>query len=92
MVTDAARSRPRWRRPTPGYDLKLYAEQGQDVQPEVWDPIRDFRMMKENTDNFFSLWRSGCPATAMWVHRLGAERAKRMLLTGDTITGTQAKE
>lgn len=24
----------------------------------------------------------GCPTTAMWVHRLGAERAKRMLLTG----------
>ncbi|MEQ0558252.1 crotonase/enoyl-CoA hydratase family protein [Amycolatopsis sp. NEAU-NG30] len=117
-----------------GYDLKLYAEEGEDLQPEVWDPIKDFRMMKANTDNFFSLWRSpkptiakvrgyavaggsdialscdlvvmaedarigymparvwGCPTTAMWVYRLGAERAKRMLLTGDTITGQQAKE
>ncbi|MDQ6524626.1 crotonase/enoyl-CoA hydratase family protein [Nocardioides sp. LHD-245] len=117
-----------------GYDLKLYAEEGEDLQPEVWDPIQDFRMMKANTDNFFSLWRSakptvakvrgyavaggsdialscdivvmaedarigympariwGCPTTAMWVYRLGAERAKRMLLTGDTITGIQAKE
>lgn len=117
-----------------GYDLKLYAEQGEDVQPEVWDPIKDFQMMKANTDNFFTLWRSakptiakvrgyavaggsdialscdlvvmaedarigympariwGCPTTAMWVYRLGAERAKRMLLTGDTITGRQAKE
>ncbi len=33
----------------------------------------------------------GCPTTAMWVYRLGAERAKRMLLTGDTIDGVQAK-
>ena len=28
----------------------------------------------------------------MWVYRLGAERAKRMLLTGDTIDGRQAAE
>lgn len=34
----------------------------------------------------------GCPSTAMWVYRIGAERAKRMLLTGDTIDGAQAKE
>ncbi len=34
----------------------------------------------------------GCPTTAMWVYRLGAERAKRMLLTGDTISGAQAAE
>ena len=32
----------------------------------------------------------GCPTTAMWVYRLGAERAKRMLLTGDTIDGVTA--
>ena len=29
----------------------------------------------------------GCPTTAMWVYRLGAEKAKRMLLTGDTVDG-----
>jgi enoyl-CoA hydratase len=34
----------------------------------------------------------GCPTTAMWVYRLGAERAKRMLLTGDTIDGRQAAD
>src|SRR2546429_998752 len=34
----------------------------------------------------------GCPTTAMWVYRLGAERAKRMLLTGDTIDGRTAAE
>ena len=117
-----------------GYDMKEYAEQGVDTQDEVWDPIRDFAMMKSNTDDFFSLWRSlkpsvakvhgyavaggsdialscdlvvmaddarigympsrvwGCPTTAMWVYRLGAERAKRMLLTGDTIDGRTAAD
>lgn len=117
-----------------GYDLKIYAEGDDDFQPSVWDPIKDFAMMKTNTDNFFSLWRSlkptiakvrgyavaggsdvalscdlvvmaedakigymparvwGCPTTAMWVYRLGAEKAKRMLLTGDIIDGVQAKE
>lgn len=115
-----------------GYDLKQYAEQGDFMQPPVWDPIRDYQHMKRNTDDFFSLWRSlkptiakvhgyavaggsdialscdmvvmaedakigympsrvwGCPTTAMWVYRLGAERAKRMLLTGDTIDGKTA--
>lgn len=32
----------------------------------------------------------GCPTTAMWVYRLGAERAKRMLLTGDLVGGVEA--
>lgn len=115
-----------------GYDLKQYAERGDLFQPPVWDPIKDYRLMKRNTDHFFSLWRSlkptiakvhgyavaggsdialscdlimmaddakigymparvwGCPTTAMWVYRLGAERAKRMLLTGDTIDGQTA--
>ncbi|NJC70626.1 crotonase/enoyl-CoA hydratase family protein [Planosporangium thailandense] len=117
-----------------GYDLKRYAEAGESFQPPVWDPIQDFAMMKGNTDNFFSLWRSlkptiakvhgyavaggsdialscdlvvmaedarigymparvwGCPTTAMWVYRLGAEKAKRMLLTGDTIDGRTAAD
>lgn len=33
----------------------------------------------------------GCPTTAMWVYRLGPERAKRMLFTGDRIKGTEAE-
>ena len=115
-----------------GYDLKEFAEGGMGTQPRVWDPVRDYRVMKRNTDDFMSLFRSlkptickvhgyavaggsdialccdlvvmaddakigymparvwGCPTTAMWVYRLGAERAKRMLLTGDTIDGRQA--
>jgi enoyl-CoA hydratase len=32
----------------------------------------------------------GCPTTAMWVYRLGAEQAKRMMLTGDKIDGIEA--
>ena len=117
-----------------GYDLKVFAEQGDSFQPPVWDPIKDYRLMKANTDGFFTLWRSlkptiaqvhghavaggsdialscdlvvmaddarigympsrvwGCPTTAMWVYRLGAERAKRMLLTGDTIDGRTAAD
>jgi enoyl-CoA hydratase len=117
-----------------GYDLKAFAEGGVGTQGTVWDPIKDYRVMKRNTDDFTSLFRSlkpticqvqghavaggsdialccdlvvmaddarigymparvwGCPTTAMWVYRLGAERAKRMLLTGDTIDGRQAAE
>ncbi len=119
-----------------GYDLKAFAEQrGEWSQEEMpWDPMKDYRGMKRNTDDFFSLWRSykpticrvqgyavaggsdialccdlvvmaedarigymparvwGCPTTAMWVFRLGAEKAKRMLLTGDTIDGKTAAE
>ena len=119
-----------------GYDLKQFAEGDRTnrwTQPMPWDPMRDYRGMKANTDDFFSLWRSykpvickvhgyavaggsdialcadivimedkarigymparvwGCPTTAMWVYRLGAEKAKRMLLTGDTVDGTAAK-
>ena len=34
----------------------------------------------------------GCPTTAMWVFRLGAERTKHMMFTGDKITGREAKD
>jgi enoyl-CoA hydratase len=33
----------------------------------------------------------GTPTTAMWVQRLGPERAKRMLFTGDKISGIEAE-
>ena len=117
-----------------GYDLKAFAEGGVGTQGAVWDPIKDYRAMKRNTDDFMTLFRSlkptlckvqghavaggsdialccdlvvmaddarigymparvwGCPTTAMWVYRLGPEKAKRMLLTGDTIDGRQAAE
>jgi len=34
----------------------------------------------------------GVPTTAMWAHRLGPQRAKRLLFTGDLITGAEALE
>ena len=34
----------------------------------------------------------GVPATGLWAHRIGDQRAKRMLLTGDLISGKQAEE
>ena len=34
----------------------------------------------------------GTPTTAMWVYRLGLERAKRYLLTGDEIPAPEAAE
>ncbi|KAF9639902.1 hypothetical protein BFW01_g11708 [Lasiodiplodia theobromae] len=33
----------------------------------------------------------GCPTTAMWTARIGAEKAKRMLFTGDLISGKEAE-
>src|SRR6476646_7479562 len=119
-----------------GYDLKKFAEgdpKNRWNQAMPWDPMKDYRGMKANTDDFFSIWRSykpvickvhgyavaggsdialcadivimaedakigymparvwGCPTTAMWVYRLGAEKAKRMLLTGDTVDGREAE-
>ncbi|MEV5834723.1 crotonase/enoyl-CoA hydratase family protein [Nocardia sp. NPDC052112] len=34
----------------------------------------------------------GIPAAGMWAHRLGDQRAKRLLFTGDCISGRQAEE
>ncbi|CAH1791607.1 unnamed protein product [Owenia fusiformis] len=32
----------------------------------------------------------GCPTTAMWVYRVGMEKAKRILFTGELIRGSEA--
>ena len=32
----------------------------------------------------------GSPTTSMWMHRLGPQRAKRLLFTGDSLSGTEA--
>jgi enoyl-CoA hydratase len=34
----------------------------------------------------------GSPTTALWAHRLGAQRAKRLLFTGDSLSGAEAVE
>ncbi|CAF1004296.1 unnamed protein product [Rotaria sordida] len=119
-----------------GYDLTYYAQTKTNnaVQEMPWDPIKDYKFMKKNTEYFMSLFYSlkptlckihgdalaggsdialccdiilmanearigympvrvwGCPTTAMWIYRLGIEKAKRMLLTGDKITGIEAEK
>jgi enoyl-CoA hydratase len=34
----------------------------------------------------------GSPTTALWAHRVGPERAKRLLFTGDLLLGSEAHE
>ena len=34
----------------------------------------------------------GSPTTSLWVHRIGLEKAKRLLFTGDCLSGKEAKE
>jgi enoyl-CoA hydratase len=34
----------------------------------------------------------GVPTTAVWAHRIGIERAKRLLFTGDCLSGSEAVE
>lgn len=121
-----------------GYDMKESAERPDAhewLQSEMpWDPMVDYRWMKQATDDIMSLWRSykpticrvqqyavaggsdialscdllvmetgarigymparvwGCPTTALWLYRVGMQRAKRLLLTGDTIDGATAKQ
>lgn len=53
----------------------------------------DMTIMADNAEIGYMparVW--GTPTTAMWVQRLGPERAKRMLFTGDRIKGKEAAE
>jgi enoyl-CoA hydratase len=34
----------------------------------------------------------GSPTTALWAHRIGPQRAKRLLFTGDSLSGSEALE
>jgi enoyl-CoA hydratase len=34
----------------------------------------------------------GSPTTSMWAYRLGAQKAKRLLFTGDSLSGAEALE
>jgi enoyl-CoA hydratase len=34
----------------------------------------------------------GSPTTALWAHRVGTQRAKRLLFTGDSLSGAEAVE
>ena len=53
----------------------------------------DLLIMEENARIGYPPTRVwGCPSTAMWVYRVGAQVAKRLLFTGDLVSGTYAKE
>jgi enoyl-CoA hydratase len=51
-----------------GYDLAAYAEQAIDhpcqQERHPWDPMDDYAVMKRNTEDFMSLWRSAKPTIA----------------------------
>lgn len=51
-----------------GYDLAAYAEQDIDhpcqQERHPWDPMDDYAVMKRNTEDFMSLWRSAKPTIA----------------------------
>ena len=120
-----------------GYDLTVYTSEkvnSELLQDMPWDPVKDYKIMWENTQHFMSAWRAtkpvickvhglalaggsdialcadlvimeesaeigympsrvwGSPTTAMWVYRLGLEKAKHMLFTGDKINGREAEK
>jgi enoyl-CoA hydratase len=53
----------------------------------------DLIVMEENARIGYMPTRVwGCPTTAHWTYRLGPERAKRLLLTGDLIDGRTAAD
>jgi len=72
----------------------------------TWDPMVDYAMMSRNVRGFMSLFYSDKPVIckvhgfcvaggtgmALWAYRIGAAKAKRLLFTGDCLTGKQAAE
>jgi enoyl-CoA hydratase len=70
-----------------GYDLKHYAEGDRThayTQPMPWDPMRDYALMRRNTDDFMSLWRSHKP-TICKVHGYAAAGGSDIALCCDLI-------
>jgi enoyl-CoA hydratase len=70
-----------------GYDLKHYAEgdaTNRYTQPMPWDPLRDYRFMKKNTEDFMSLWRSNKP-TLCKVHGYAAAGGSDIALCCDIL-------
>ncbi|WP_278262388.1 enoyl-CoA hydratase-related protein [Nocardia sp. AG03] len=70
-----------------GYDLDIFAESGidpetgrDDVTGTTVDPVAQ------------AINHNPWAAAGMWAHRLGDQRAKRLLFTGDCISGAQAAQ
>ena len=47
--------------------------------------------MRRYADDFMRLWHAPKPTIAHRTYRLGPERAKRMLMTGDLIDDSKAE-
>ena len=79
-----------------GYDLAAYAQAAgtnEGVQAMPWDPMRDYKAMKQNTDDFMALWRSYKP-TICKVHGYAVAGGSDIALcadvdarAGQTVTG-----
>ena len=70
-----------------GYDLKFYAEatgENQVIQDMPWDPMIDYKLMKKNTDDFASLWRSYKPTIAR-VHKYAVAGGTDIALSCDFV-------
>ena len=71
-----------------GYDLKMFAEnKGRDnaVLPDMpWDPMRDYKVMKRWTEDFFSLWRSYKPVICK-VHGYAVAGGSDIALCADLV-------
>ena len=70
-----------------GYDLKKFAEGGSKnrwTQSMPWDPMKDYRGMKANTDDFFAIWRSYKPVICK-VHGYAVAGGSDIALCADIV-------
>ena len=71
-----------------GYDLEIFAEKNIDhpcqQERQPWDPMTDYAVMKRNTEDFMSLWRSPKPTIAK-VHGYAAAGGSDIALCCDLL-------
>ncbi len=70
-----------------GYDLKQFAEgdgTNRWTQKMPWDPMQDYKGMKANTDDFFSIWRSYKPVICK-VHGYAVAGGSDIALCADIV-------
>ena len=81
------------------YHFACYHDGGMITDGVLLRLAQDRFWMAQADGDLFSWYKSqakglrvwGTPTTAMWVYRLGPEKAKRMLFTGDKINGKEAE-
>ena len=71
-----------------GYDLEIFAEKNIDhpcqQERHPWDPLTDYAVMKRNTEDFMSLWKSPKPTIAK-VHGYAAAGGSDIALCCDLL-------